>query len=52
MRKTFYDFHSAVKYQRYLKSRGIDSTICEAYNWQEQATTYSVVPERSKDGEF
>jgi putative transcriptional regulator len=44
MRKEFYDFHSAVLYQRELKKQGIESTIYNAYKWDEQAEIYAVVP--------
>jgi hypothetical protein len=46
MRKEFYDFHSAVLYQRWLKKQGIESGIYSAYKWSEQAEIYAVVPDR------
>lgn len=44
MRKVFYREHDAVLYQRYLKRKGIDSTIRCVYLWSEQRETYTVVP--------
>ena len=44
MRKVFYRFHDAVLYQRYLKRKGIDSEIRNAYLWEEQRETYTVLP--------
>ena len=43
MRKQFYDYHRAITYQRYLKGKGLEATIHEAYNWQEQRTVYTVM---------
>ena len=44
MRKEFYRFEDATRYQRWLRKQGIESEICTAYNWREQATVHAVVP--------
>ena len=44
MRKTFYTFEQAAEYQRFLRTKGINSNIYSAYNWSEQKETYTVVP--------
>ncbi len=46
MRKEFYRYEDAVRYQRWLKRQGIESTICSAYKWSEQAEIHAVVPDR------
>ena len=42
----FYNYHDAVKYQRYLRTLGIKSGIYSAYNWSEQRETHHVVIEK------
>ncbi len=44
MRQTFYRFHDAVRYQKYLRRQGIESSICSTYCWEEQRETFTVVP--------
>lgn len=44
-RREFYDENEAYKYQKHLLRKGIKSGVFPAYNWSEQRTIYSVVPE-------
>lgn len=43
-RKEFYRYSDARRYQQWLEHYHNGGEIREAYNWAEQATTYTVIP--------
>lgn len=42
LRKVFYNETAAWKYMRWLRAKGYNANVYQAYNWAEQSVTWTV----------